>query len=126
LKSEAHFTAGTEQPVFSINDTKFGINICYDSQFSNAASMMVANGAKIILCPSNNMLPALAAEKYRDLHNPCRAERAIEHQCWYISSDVTGERDGQVSYGPTAAINPHGELVAQIPLGETGMICVDI
>lgn len=126
LGSESHFSPGNKQPIFSIAGTKVGINICYDNQFTCAATKMVAAGAKIILCPSNNMLPTAVAKKYRDQHNPSRAQRAKEHQCWYISSDVTGNRKGHLAYGPTAAINPNGEIIAQVPIGQEGIIIVDV
>jgi len=126
LNNEAYFAPGLEQPVFELAGKKLGINICYDNRFSNAAKTMVKNGAQIILCPSNNMLPTNTAERYRELHNAGRAERAIEHQCWYISSDVTGERHDHKAYGPTSAINPSGKVVDQVRVGETGMIVVDI
>jgi len=126
LNSEAFFEAGIEHPVFKVQGKIFGINICYDNQFPDSAAKMVQKGASAILCPSNNMLHYQRAQEYKHLHNKMRAKLAVEHKCMYISADVTGERDEQVSYGPTAAINPQGELVAQVPLGETGMICVDI
>ncbi len=126
LKSEDFFTAGNRQPVFKVRDLSFGVNICFDTQFSNAASQMVTSGADVILCPSNNMLPTPTAEQYKDLHNECRSQRALEHKCWHISSDVTGQREGHAAYGPTAAINPQGEIVDQVPLGEEGIIIVTI
>jgi predicted amidohydrolase len=83
-------------------------------------------GATLILCPANNMMKYEMAEKFRYLHNSTRIERAKETKLWIISSDVTGEVDGRISYGPTAAINPIGQIVDQVPLLETGMITVEI
>lgn len=41
---------------------------------------------------------------------------------WLVSSDVTGERgEDRVGYGPTCVIDPRGEVVARVPLMETGM-----
>jgi hypothetical protein len=55
-----------------------------------------------------------------------RIERVNETKVWLVSSDVTGERNGRISYGPTSAINPYGQVVEQVPLMETGMITVEI
>lgn len=119
------FKAGSEYPIFQINDLKFGINICYDTQFSEAAENVAKQGATLILCLANNMMRYETAEKYKHLHHKMRIERVIETGVWLMSADVTGERDGRISYGPTSAINPYGQIVNQVPLMETGMITVD-
>ncbi len=51
LEGERIFKAGSEYPVFQINDFKFGINICYDTQFSEASENVARQGATLILCP---------------------------------------------------------------------------
>ncbi|MGO7594164.1 hypothetical protein AB9E13_34105, partial [Rhizobium leguminosarum] len=53
--------------------------------------------------------------------NAVRGERCRETGLWLISSDVTGERDGRVAWGPTAVLNPEGQVVAQLPLEEPGL-----
>ncbi len=126
LDGERIFTAGSEYPVFQINDLKFGINICYDTQFSEAAENIARQGAMLLLCPANNMMRYETAEKFKHLHHKMRIERVNEAKVWLVSADVTGERDGQISYGPTSAINPSGQVVEQVPLMETGMITIEI
>jgi predicted amidohydrolase len=126
LDGERIFKAGSEYPVFQINGLKFGINICYDTQFSESAENIAEQGATLILCPANNMMRYETAEKFKHLHHKKRIERVNETKVWLVSADVTGERDGRISYGPTSAINPYGTIVSQVPLMETGMIIVDI
>jgi len=126
LEGEQIFKAGCKYPVFKINDLNFGINICYDTQFAEAAANLVRQGAKLILCPSNNMMRHETAEKYKHLHHEMRIERVNENKVWLLSSDVTGESEGHIAYGPTSAINPDGKVVLQVPLMETGMIVVEI
>ena len=79
-----------------------------------------------MLCPANNMMRYDTAEKYKHIHHKIRRDRVIENRVWLLSADVTGERDGRISYGPTSAINPEGEIVSQVPLMKTGMITVAI
>jgi hypothetical protein len=45
---------------------------------------------------------------------------------WLMSADVTGERGESIGLGPTCIINPAGKIVAQVPLGEVGMVTADI
>jgi predicted amidohydrolase len=126
LDGEQIFKAGSEYPVFQINDLKFGINICYDTQFPEAAKNVAKQGATIILCPANNMMRYETAEKFKHLHHKMRIERVNETKVWLVSSDVTGEYNGRISYGPTSAINPNGQIIEQVPLMETGMITIDV
>jgi predicted amidohydrolase len=62
----------------------------------------------------------------KNLHNEVRAQRCQETGLWLISSDVTGEQDNKISYGPTAVINPAGHIVAQVSLLEVVMISAEI
>jgi predicted amidohydrolase len=72
------------------------------------------------------MLPRKTAETFKDLHNSVRGERCRETGLWLLSADVTGERDGRISWGPTAVLNPTGEVVAQLPLEKAGLLVFDI
>jgi len=126
LAAEAAFDAGVETNVFPIGRVIFGVNICYDTNFPSAARRVAEMGASLVVCPANNMMRRPSAERYKDVHNAVRAERCRESGLWLLSSDVTGERDGCVSWGPTALINPQGEVVAQLPLGKPGLLVADI
>ena len=126
LKGEHLFEAGSGYPVFNIKTFKFGINICYDMNFSECAAALAEQGAHLLVCPSNNMMRYDVAEKWKTKHNESRSQRARESGLWIISSDVTGERDGRISYGPTAVINPQGKVVDQVPLMREGMVVREI
>ena len=126
LDRERCFNAGCTPGVFQANGLRFGINICHDTNFASAAQGAAALGASLIVCPANNMLPQQAAQKWKDRHNDIRAERCRETGLWLVSADVTGERDGCVSWGPTAVISPAGEVRAQLPLGRPGLLVFDL
>lgn len=55
LRGEQAFEAGKESPLFAIGALRFGINICYDTNFPEAAAKVAASGASLIVCLSNNM-----------------------------------------------------------------------
>ncbi|HMG68377.1 MAG TPA: carbon-nitrogen hydrolase family protein, partial [Chitinophagaceae bacterium] len=126
LEGETVFTAGSEYPAFEINDLKFGINICYDTQFPEATANLANQGVKMILCVSNTMMRYEKAKKYKHLHLSMRAERVKERNIWMLSSDITGEREGRIAFGTTSAIDPKGEIVRQMPFMETGIITIEI
>jgi predicted amidohydrolase len=126
LPGESSFSAGADTPVFNADGLKFGINICYDTNFPVAARRVADCGATLIVCPANNMMRRDRAEIFRDAHNSVRGDRCRETGLWLVSADVTGERDDRVSWGPTAVLNPEGQVVRQLPLGKPGLLVADI
>jgi len=72
------------------------------------------------------------AEKWKYKHSEIGAERVKETGLWYVHSDVTGIRPPdqygveRIAYGPTQAMNPKAEVVAQVSLMTVGLITVDI
>lgn len=126
LGREQLFTPGTDSPVFEAGGVRFGINICYDTNFPQAARKVADAGATLLVCPANNMMARAGAEAWRDRHNPARGDRCRETGLWLVSSDVTGERDRRIAWGPTAVLNPQGEVAAQLPLEQPGLLVFDL
>lgn len=126
LGGERCFRPGLEAPTFEVGGVRFGINICFDTNFPEVAMSVAEQGAALLLCPANNMMPRQAATAWKDRHNAVRGERCRETGMWLMSADVTGERDGRVGWGPTAVLNPSGEVVAQLPLDTTGLLVFDL
>ena len=126
LAGERIFAAGRESRAFEAGGLRFGINICYDMNFPEAARQVADMGASLIVGPANNMMRRETAEAWKDRHNPARGERCRETGLWLISADVVGARDGKISWGPTAVLNPLGEVEAQLPLGQPGLLIFDV
>jgi predicted amidohydrolase len=126
LDGEKAFDAGTETPIFDVDGIRFGINICYDTNFPQTAQRVSDLGASLIICPANNMMRRQKAEAFKELHNVVRGDRCRETGLWLVSADVTGGRDGRVAWGPTAVLNPEGQVLAQLPLDEPGLLVFDI
>jgi predicted amidohydrolase len=126
LGGERMFDAGSDSDVFEVCGLRFGVNICCETNFPEAARRVAALGASLIVCPANNMHLRKTSEALKHLHNSVRAERCRETGLWLVSADVTGERDGRISWGPTAVLDPGGEVVAQLPLEKPGLLIFDI
>ncbi len=126
LGREQIFEAGNDSPVFEVAGLRFGINICYDMNFPEAARKVADLGASLIVGPANNMLSRATAQVWKDRHNTARGERCRETGLWLVSADIVGERDGRIAWGPTAVLNPAGEVVAQLPLEAPGLLFFDM
>lgn len=126
LNGERAFRPGSEAPVFQADGLTFGIAICNDTNFPETARQIASGGASLLVCCANNMMPRPLAEHYLPVHNAVRGERCRETGLWLVSADVTGEREDRVAWGPTAVLNPAGEVAAQLPLGSPGLLVFDI
>jgi predicted amidohydrolase len=123
---ESIFTPGGDYPVFDHQGVRFGINICYDMQFPEAAAGVAANGARVLLVPAQNMMPHDKASYWEHRHNEIRGRRARETGLWIASADVTGERGGtRIGLGPTGFLDPAGRVTAQVPTGTAGVVTRD-
>jgi predicted amidohydrolase len=83
---ESVFTAGDTFPVFTRRGLPFGINICYDTQFPQAAAAVAARGAQLLLVPAQNMMRRDNAYWWQERHNQIRKRRVRE------TRDVAGVR----------------------------------
>lgn len=126
LAGERVFSPGNENPIFEVAGLRFGINICSDTNFAATARRVADGGASLILCPANNMMPTQTAERFKAAHNAVRGERCRETGLWLMSSDVTGQRDGRVAWGPTAVLDPNGKVRAHLPLDSPGLLTFDL
>jgi len=126
LAAERCFRPGGEVQTFEVQGLRFGINICFDTNFAEAAQSVAQQGASLLLCPANNMLPREAAIEWKHKHNAVRAERCRETGLWLMSADVTGGRGDKVAWGPTAVLNPAGEVVSQLPLDTPGLLVFEL
>ena len=115
------FRSGVEIPVVDVDGVRVSVNVCYDLQFDEGALAAARAGAQVLACPCNNMIRRESAERWKQRHNEIRSARAREARLWLVSSDVTGERGGRISYGPTAVIDPQGRVLTQIPLLTEGI-----
>lgn len=119
---ESAFSPGRESPVFERNGVSYGVNICYDANFPEAANALAARGAKAIFYPLNNSLPHATARKWRLRHLETLSARARECSAWVISADVVELSPATTGYGCTAIVDPDGRVVERCPELTTGCI----
>jgi predicted amidohydrolase len=124
--NEEGVLAGIEFPVFDRSGCSFGINICFDANFPEAAEKAVGGRADLLCYPLSNLLAAEKADTWRSKSLENLKARAGETRCWVASADVTGRHGGLVAYGCTAIINPDGQVVAQAPELREGVALFDL
>jgi 5-aminopentanamidase len=119
---ESAFSPGRESPVFVRDGVKYGVNICNDANFPEAAIALAARGAEAIFYPLNNNLPHATSRKWRSRHVEILSARAQECSVWVISADVVERSTTTTGYGCTAIVDPDGRVVERCPELATGRI----
>ena len=128
------YAAGGELPLFRIDDLTFGIIICNDSNYSEPARLIAAQGATALFVPSNNALPpARASAELIEEARKADIARAVENNLWVIRADVAGRNEALVSYGSSGIVDPTGTvvhcqhfedlLIVDIPSGSASSTC---
>ena len=118
---------GTDHPVWVHEGWRFGIAICNDNNHPAAFAPLVAQDARLVCAPLNNMLRPLKADAWRRRTPAVLRGRAQQSGCWIASADVTGPgRDGWMSHGCTMIIRPDGSIASCVAEGEEGVALFDL
>ena len=115
LTTGSDLTVGEGMIVFDLEEGKIGNLICFDSIYENIMLEGTRDGAEMFVLPTNDSWFTDSAAIY--MHTAQAQIRAIE--CGrYISRTA--------NTGLTAVITNRGEITAELPLLEEGMLCEDI
>jgi predicted amidohydrolase len=124
--NEPGFQAGTEYPTFEASGWQFGVNICNDANYPEAAHRLSEQGATLICYPLNNMLSPGTALKWRFRSVENLRQRARETGCWVVSADIVGQCGSRMSYGCTCIVRPDGTMAARVSEGNEGTALFDL
>ena len=101
------FTSGTEFNLVEIENSKWGLSICYDLRFPEIYRYLTLQGAQILL--NCSAWPAMRPKHWEYLTR----SRAIENQAFFVGVDRVG-KDGELTFnGHSRVIDPFGEIVAE-------------
>lgn len=121
FKESDTLTPGDSSTIFSIDDMKIGLIICYDIRFPEFSRKLALEGAEAILVPAAfNMTTGPA-----HWHISARV-RALDNQVYMLlcspARDMTGV---YVAYGHSLVTSPWGDIVGQLG-SEEGIMCAEI
>jgi 5-aminopentanamidase len=121
------YAAGDKVPVFTFGHFTVGIVLCNDSNYSEPARMMAAQGATALFIPTNNGLPPgrVGPKIVTDTRNVDIA-RAIENGISVIRADVAGRTNDLVSYGSSGIVDQNGIVLASGVQLEADLIVAEI
>jgi len=106
--------------IFSVDDYKIGIMICYEARFPEMGRSLSLLGADIIVNPTN--FPKTSV-KITDFILPTRA---IENRVFILSANRCGVENEVEFLGKSTIYDTYGNILAQANSHSETIICADI
>lgn len=106
--------AGSERPVFPLDQGVLGVAICYDLDAPDIAADLVRRGATVLVVPTGDLQSW--GRTQHDNHEWLARLRAVENDRWLVRATSSGRSE---------AIDPHGRpSVEGIEFGDSGSVVV--
>ncbi|WP_372611241.1 NAD+ synthase [Aquicoccus sp.] len=115
------FESGPVTGPYVVGDLRIGSPICEDGWFEDVAETLAETGAEILLIPNGS---PYYRQKF-DVRANKMVARVIETGLPLVYLNMVGGQDDQVFDGGSFVLNPHGELVVQLPVFEEEIAHVD-
>lgn len=94
-------------PVIEVDGMRFGILICYDLRFPEAARICALEGADLVALPTNW---PVGVEFHPELFAPARA---AENHCYLLAADRVGTERGTTFMGRSLLVDYDGQVLAK-------------
>ena len=120
---QRYFQSGSECPVFDINGTCVGVNVCEDIWYeSGPTNVQSKAGARVIL--NINGSPYHRGKgRFRE---QMLADRARDNGVYVFYTNLVGGQDELVFDGGSCVFSPSGDVLARGKQFEEGLLIVDI
>ncbi|MEM6748456.1 MAG: carbon-nitrogen hydrolase family protein [Pseudomonadota bacterium] len=116
------YRGGDEAVLIEAEGAHIGLSICYDLRFPHLYRGLAQEGAEILTIPAAFTVPTGKAHWEVLLR-----ARAIETGSFVLAAAQGGtHEDGRVTYGHSLIISPWGEVLAEKPDDEPGVIAADL
>jgi len=122
-KSAGHFVPGSDHGLVHADGEALAVATCFEVAFDGAARVPVAEGARMLVVPTNNATFGRSPMTYQQL--AMSRVRAVEHHVPVVISATSGVSavvDASGSVEQQTAIFEPAVLTATIPLGDAGTV----
>jgi NAD+ synthase len=115
------FDSGPLGGPYAVGDVRIGTPICEDAWHQDVAETLAETGAEFLLVPNGS---PYYRNKF-DVRANMMVARVIETGLPLVYLNMVGGQDDQIFDGGTFVLNPHGELVVQLPVFDACIAHVD-
>jgi omega-amidase len=93
MEEKKFLTPGNSISIFTFNDIKIGMGICYDLRFPEFFRKIASEGVKVIFLPSE------FPEPKREVWKSLSFARSIENQCYFVAINRVGKGKQNTFFG---------------------------
>jgi len=120
---EVHiFYSGRDWPVYETSIGKIGMMICYDKSFPESSRELALKGAEILVLPTAWPLRfnggSYESDPHTMLYDVFDIARAVENQCFFISSNHVGVSGDHEFIGKSQIVAPDGSILSTVGFKE--------
>ncbi|MDP6513540.1 MAG: NAD+ synthase [SAR202 cluster bacterium] len=120
---DRYFRAGNTCPVFVVNGTSVGVNICEDAWYAvGPTAVQRAAGAEVIV--NINGSPFYSGK--RAFREKMLATRAVDNSVFFSYVNLVGGQDELVFDGGSMVFDPQGDMIASSEQFEEDLLVVDL
>lgn len=124
-REKPYFLPGQRLPVFRHKKAIFGLLICWDLHFPEAATLLSLKGAEIIFAPHAS--PMLSGNRRRSTWLRYIPARAYDNTVFVASCNLVGDDGaGRTFCGGALVVDPKGNLLAESFQEEEHLLVVDL
>ncbi|UCH25240.1 MAG: carbon-nitrogen hydrolase family protein [Trueperaceae bacterium] len=118
---EKHYfsTGDLGYPVFSTDELRFGVSICYDRHFPETYRHLALGGAELVFSVNNTGSP-----RSKRMWAPEIQVASSSNGIFMVQINTVGEASNY--FGLTFACSPFGEVLEQLPEGQEGVLVAEL
>lgn len=109
---QALYSPGTDVPLFKVDDTTCGIQLCYDAHFPGLTTRMAVDGADVIFVPHASPSRGMTvADKHQSWmrHLPARA---YDNSLFIVACNLCGDNCNGLDFpGNALIVDPSGNIL---------------
>ena len=121
------FSPGEDVPLFKVDKTTFGIQLCYDAHFPELATRMAVDGADVVFIPHASPSRGMTvADKHQSWmrHLPARA---YDNGLFIVACNLCGDNCNGLEFpGNAVVIDPSGNILDKKLDESEGLLVVDL
>ncbi|MEM9249504.1 MAG: NAD+ synthase [Pseudomonadota bacterium] len=118
---ERVFESGAIHGPYTVGPVRIGTPICEDAWHADVAETQAETGAEILIVPNGS--PYFRGK--RDIRMAHMVARVVETELPLVYLNLVGGQDDQMFDGASFVLNPHGQLVVQMPVMDEAITHVD-
>ncbi len=121
------FSPGNDIPLFKVDKTTFGVQLCYDAHFPELMTRMALSGADVVFIPHASPSRGMTARAKHQSWMRHLPARAYDNGLFIVACNQTGDNGNGLHFpGNAVIIGPSGNILDKKLDDGEGVVVVDL